>query len=127
MLRLSVTVASRCAKVVAGDGSVYDLAEAGYHARMGWEHRRFEPVDLRLLGQGDQEVAVNWLRSLLAAGCTAKGQLPEGYFDDKTNMRKFLQDFAAKKGFDYLDFTNWQKVRKLDLLEVAVCFLLLYC
>jgi prephenate dehydrogenase len=28
------------------DGSVLDLAEAGYRARMNWEHRRFEPVEL---------------------------------------------------------------------------------
>lgn len=27
--------------------SVLDLAEAGYHARINWEHRRFEPVELR--------------------------------------------------------------------------------
>jgi prephenate dehydrogenase len=27
-------------------GSVIELAEAGHHARMDWEHRHFEPVDL---------------------------------------------------------------------------------
>jgi prephenate dehydrogenase len=39
--RLSATRES-----LAANGSVYSLAEAGYHARMDWEHRRFEPVDL---------------------------------------------------------------------------------
>jgi len=33
-------------EALAADGSVYDLAEAGHHARMEWEHRRFEPVEL---------------------------------------------------------------------------------
>ncbi len=31
---------------LAGAGSVLPLAQAGYHARMDWEHRRFEPVEL---------------------------------------------------------------------------------
>jgi prephenate dehydrogenase len=31
---------------LAKEGSVIDLAEAGYRARMNWEHRRFEPVEL---------------------------------------------------------------------------------
>jgi prephenate dehydrogenase len=31
---------------LAAGGSVLDLAVAGHHARMGWEHRRFEPVEL---------------------------------------------------------------------------------
>ena len=39
--RLSATRAA-----LAGNGSVIELAEAGHHARMDWEHRRFEPVDL---------------------------------------------------------------------------------
>lgn len=29
-----------------GDGSMLDLALAGHRARMNWEHRRFEPVEL---------------------------------------------------------------------------------
>jgi prephenate dehydrogenase len=37
-------VATRTA--LAARGSVLPLAEAGYRARMDWEHRRFEPVDL---------------------------------------------------------------------------------
>ncbi|HLY33502.1 MAG TPA: prephenate dehydrogenase/arogenate dehydrogenase family protein [Jatrophihabitantaceae bacterium] len=32
---------------LAADGSVYELAAEGYTARMNWEHRRFEPVELR--------------------------------------------------------------------------------
>jgi prephenate dehydrogenase len=31
---------------LAADGSVLDLAIAGHTARMAWEHRRFEPVEL---------------------------------------------------------------------------------
>ena len=31
---------------LAADGSVFDLAKAGHHARIDWEHRRFEPVEL---------------------------------------------------------------------------------
>jgi prephenate dehydrogenase len=31
---------------LAANDSVFELAEAGYHARMDWEHRRFEPVEL---------------------------------------------------------------------------------
>jgi prephenate dehydrogenase len=31
---------------LADNGSVYDLAKAGHHARVDWEHRRFEPVEL---------------------------------------------------------------------------------
>jgi len=31
---------------LAGEGSVLPLARAGNAARLGWEHRRFEPVDL---------------------------------------------------------------------------------
>jgi prephenate dehydrogenase len=31
---------------LAANGSVLELAQAGYHARMDWEHRRFEPVEL---------------------------------------------------------------------------------
>jgi prephenate dehydrogenase len=31
---------------LAGDESVYELAAAGHRARMDWEHRRFEPVEL---------------------------------------------------------------------------------
>jgi prephenate dehydrogenase len=31
---------------LAGAESVYELAEAGHRARMDWEHRRFEPVEL---------------------------------------------------------------------------------
>jgi prephenate dehydrogenase len=31
---------------LAGNGSVFELARAGHTARMDWEHRRFEPVDL---------------------------------------------------------------------------------
>jgi prephenate dehydrogenase len=31
---------------LANDESVYELAAAGYRARMDWEHRRFEPVEL---------------------------------------------------------------------------------
>lgn len=31
---------------LAARGSVYELAEAGHSARMSWEHRRFEPVEL---------------------------------------------------------------------------------
>jgi prephenate dehydrogenase len=31
---------------LAGAESVYELAAAGYQARMDWEHRRFEPVEL---------------------------------------------------------------------------------
>ncbi len=31
---------------LAVDGSVYELAEAGHRARMNWEHRAFEPVEL---------------------------------------------------------------------------------
>jgi prephenate dehydrogenase len=32
---------------LAGNGSVLELAIAGHTARMNWEHRRFEPVELR--------------------------------------------------------------------------------
>lgn len=32
---------------LASGGSVFDLAVAGHRARMGWEHRTFEPVELR--------------------------------------------------------------------------------
>jgi prephenate dehydrogenase len=32
---------------LADQQSVFDLATAGYQARMNWEHRRFEPVELR--------------------------------------------------------------------------------
>jgi prephenate dehydrogenase len=28
------------------DGTVLDLAQAGHRARMNWEHRQFEPVEL---------------------------------------------------------------------------------
>ena len=31
---------------LAGRGSVIELALAGHTARMNWEHRRFEPVEL---------------------------------------------------------------------------------
>jgi prephenate dehydrogenase len=31
---------------LAHSESVYELAEAGHRARMDWEHRRFEPVEL---------------------------------------------------------------------------------
>ncbi len=31
---------------LAADTSVYELAEAGHHARMNWEHRSFEPVEV---------------------------------------------------------------------------------
>jgi prephenate dehydrogenase len=33
-------------EALAGDGSVLPLARAGHRARMDWEHRRFEPVEL---------------------------------------------------------------------------------
>lgn len=33
---------------LAAQGSVYDLAAEGHAARVNWEHRRFEPVELRL-------------------------------------------------------------------------------
>lgn len=36
---------------LAADESVLELAEAGYHARMDWEHRNFEPVELRVAAQ----------------------------------------------------------------------------
>jgi prephenate dehydrogenase len=32
---------------LAADGSVLDLAQAGHHARIDWEHRAFVPVELR--------------------------------------------------------------------------------
>jgi prephenate dehydrogenase len=41
LARLSVTRAA-----LAAGGSVLDLAAAGHRARIGWEHRRFEPVEL---------------------------------------------------------------------------------
>ena len=47
--------------------------------------------------------------------------ITEGFFEDKENLRKFLENFAAKKGFDPLVFVNWQNVRKVDLFEVTVC------
>jgi prephenate dehydrogenase len=31
---------------LADDSSVYELAQAGHHARMDWEHRMFEPVEV---------------------------------------------------------------------------------
>jgi prephenate dehydrogenase len=33
---------------LAADGSVLSLAEAGHRARMNWERRSFEPVELRV-------------------------------------------------------------------------------
>jgi prephenate dehydrogenase len=33
---------------LAANGSVYELAAEGHTARMNWEHRRFEPVELQL-------------------------------------------------------------------------------
>jgi len=41
--RLSAARAS-----LAADGSVFTLAEAGHRARMNWERRSFEPVELRV-------------------------------------------------------------------------------
>jgi prephenate dehydrogenase len=37
---------SKARDELAAHESVYELAEAGHHARMDWEHRRFEPVEL---------------------------------------------------------------------------------
>lgn len=37
---------TRARNELARQDSVYELAEAGYRARMDWEHRRFEPVEL---------------------------------------------------------------------------------
>lgn len=39
---------SRARDELAAAESVYELAEAGHHARMNWEHRRFEPVEVEL-------------------------------------------------------------------------------
>ena len=36
---------------LAAQGSVYDLAAEGHAARINWEHRRFEPVELTLTAQ----------------------------------------------------------------------------
>ena len=37
---------SKARDELAAQDSVYELAAAGFHARMDWEHRRFEPVEL---------------------------------------------------------------------------------
>jgi prephenate dehydrogenase len=37
---------TRARDELAAQDSVFELAEAGFHARMDWEHRRFEPVEL---------------------------------------------------------------------------------
>lgn len=37
---------TRARDELAAEDSVYELAEAGHRARMDWEHRRFEPVEL---------------------------------------------------------------------------------
>lgn len=37
---------SKARDELAGQDSVYELASAGFNARMDWEHRRFEPVEL---------------------------------------------------------------------------------
>jgi prephenate dehydrogenase len=42
---------TRARDELATSESVYELAEAGYHARMDWEHRRFEPVELPVNAQ----------------------------------------------------------------------------
>jgi prephenate dehydrogenase len=36
---------------LADGESVYELAEAGHQARVEWEHRRFEPVELEVTGE----------------------------------------------------------------------------
>jgi len=37
---------SKARAALAADGSVLDLAQAGHDARIDWEHRRFEPIEL---------------------------------------------------------------------------------
>ena len=52
---------------LAADGSVLSLAQAGHRARMDWEHRRFEPVEIVL---GREELCAHgraggWITAVL--------------------------------------------------------------
>lgn len=52
---------------LANDKSVYELAEAGYRARMDWEHRRFEPVELAVTAEQlcEHGRAGGWITAVL--------------------------------------------------------------
>ena len=65
---------------LAGGGSVLPLAQAGHRARIDWEHRRFEPVELsadaaELLAHGS---AGGWITAVLrdAEGIRLLGMRP---------------------------------------------------
>ena len=42
---------TRARDELAAHDSVYELAAAGHHARMDWEHRRFEPVEVAVAAE----------------------------------------------------------------------------
>ncbi len=46
---------SRARDELAANDSVYELAEAGHHARMDWERRSFEPVELPVVADALSE------------------------------------------------------------------------
>jgi prephenate dehydrogenase len=67
---------------LAANDSVFELAEAGYQARMDWEHRRFEPVELpvetdRLCAHGREG---GWITAVLRDddGVRLLGMRPTG-------------------------------------------------
>jgi prephenate dehydrogenase len=43
----AITHLSSARDALSADQSVLPLAQAGHDARINWEHRRFEPVELR--------------------------------------------------------------------------------
>jgi prephenate dehydrogenase len=66
---------------LAADDSVYELAEAGHRARIDWEHRRFEPVELPVSAEAlcDHGLNGGWITAVLRDddGVRLLGMRPE--------------------------------------------------
>jgi len=61
---------------------------------------------------------------LLAVGpsqSTKRSRKPNGYWMNRSNSRKFFSEFAQSKGFDPLDFQQWNQYFAADVIQHQVC------